>query len=129
MAQDRGKGIVIVADDDARARRAMMAELTGAGYNAVGYADARGALAHLALGERADALVTGVALPGPVDGIGLALEAGASRPTLPVIYVSDRGALEPGSVPEGALVAKPLRAGDIRAAVDGRLAPRPRRAA
>lgn len=129
MAQDRGKGIVIVADGDAHARRAMMAELQGAGYNPVGYGDARGALVHLALGERVDALVTGVKLAGPVDGIGLAREAEASRPALPVIYVSDLRPSDSCMVAGGSFVGKPLRPGDVPAAVADRLARRARRVA
>ncbi len=123
MARHRGKGIVIVAEDDPHARRAMASELLRAGYNPVAYGDTRGALLHLALGERADALVTGVALSGPVDGVGLAREAGAARPSLPVIYVSELPPVGPG-IPGGTFVTKPLRPGDVRAAVAGRLARR-----
>lgn len=64
--------VVVVAEDDPIAMRVVTAELEGAGYQVVTCSDGVTALEYVVYGERIDALVTDVRMPGSVDGLFLA---------------------------------------------------------
>lgn len=113
MAQPARPPVVIVAEDDPVARSVVVAEVTRAGYIAMAHGDGLSALEYLAMGERADALVTDVHMPGSVDGLFLAVEARAQRPYLPVVYMSARPVRAQSMVPGARFLPKPYRIGDL----------------
>lgn len=113
MPQPARPPVVVVAEDDPIARSIVTAELTRAGFLAMPHGDGLSALEYLAMGERADALVTDVHMPGSVDGLFLAVEARAQRPYLPVVYMSARSIRAQSMVPGGRFLPKPHRTGDL----------------
>ncbi|GJE74212.1 Sensor histidine kinase RcsC [Methylorubrum suomiense] len=90
---------MVVAEDDPIAMRIVAAELEAAGYQAVTCSDGIAALEYVAFGERLDALVTDVHMPGSVDGLFLANEVRSLRPRLPVVYLSGRAVGDRAQVP------------------------------
>lgn len=110
--------VVLMAEDDAIARRIAAAELVQAGYQVIAYADGISALAYLAMGERADALVTDVHMPGSLDGMFLAIEARSQRPRLPVVYVSGRSVDKAQMVSGARFLKKPYRIGALAGALN-----------
>ena len=105
--------VVLIAEDDTIARRIAAAELAQAGYQVIAYADGFSALEYLAMGERADALVTDVHMPGSFDGLFLAIEARSQRPHLPVVYVSGRSVDQAHMVDGARFLEKPYRIGAL----------------
>ncbi|KQP62188.1 response regulator [Methylobacterium sp. Leaf112] len=113
MAQPARPPVVIVAEDDPVARGVVVAEVTRAGYIAMAHGNGLSALEYLAMGERADALVTDVHMPGSIDGLFLAVEARAQRPYIPVIYMSARPVRVQSMVPGARFLPKPYRVGEL----------------
>lgn len=113
MSQRARPPVVIVAEDDPVARGLVVAELARAGYLAMPHRDGLSALEYLAMGERADALVTDVHMPGSIDGLFLAVEARAQRPYLPVLYMSARSLRAQSMVPGSRFLPKPYPVGDL----------------
>ena len=113
MSQRARPAVVVVAEDDPVARSLVVAELARAGYLAMPHGDGLSALEYLALGERADALVTDVHMPGSIDGLFLAVEARAQRPYLPVLYMSARALRVQSMVPGSRFLPKPYPVGGL----------------
>lgn len=107
------KPVVVVAEDDAIAMRIVVAELEAAGYQAVTCSDGISALEYVAYGERLDALVTAIHMPGSIDGLFLAAEVRAQRPRLPVVYLSGRTVERRRLVPGSRLLEKPFETGQL----------------
>jgi CheY-like chemotaxis protein len=82
----RGRGLVLVAEDEAGVRRALARALREGGYEVVEAGDGGEAL-EVAAGRRFDALVTDVDMPR-LDGIELARRLETSQARLPVLFVS-----------------------------------------
>ena len=79
----------ILLVEDEPVQRAMMAESLGdAGYEVTATCTGDEAAILLADRDRFDALLTDVAMPGRIDGIGLAEHAREVHPGLPVLFVS-----------------------------------------
>ncbi|GLS71319.1 hypothetical protein GCM10007890_33320 [Methylobacterium tardum] len=104
---------MVVAEDDPIALRMVAAELEAAGCQAVTCSDGIAALEHVAFGERLDALVTDVHMPGSVDGLFLATEVRALRPDLPVVYLSGRSVETRHMVPGSRFLGKPYGIGRL----------------
>jgi CYTH domain-containing protein/CheY-like chemotaxis protein len=119
MGQPARLPIVIVAEDDPIARSVVVAEVTRAGYIATAHGDGLSALEYLDMDERADALVTGVHMPGSIDGLFLAVEARAQRPYLPVVYIAARPVRAQSMVPGARFLTKPSRIGDLVGLLNG----------
>jgi signal transduction histidine kinase/CheY-like chemotaxis protein len=116
IADLRGRGSVLLVEDD-RAIRGMLARaLRVAGYDVSAAADAEEALALAGRPDaRVDVLVTDVMMPG-LGGRQLALRLEKERPRLKVLYMSGytddaafRGALRPGT----AFLQKPFNPSDL----------------
>lgn len=105
--------VVVVAEDDPIAMRIVAAELEAAGYQAVTCSNGITALEYVAFGERLDALVTDVHMPGSVDGLFLATEVRSLRPRLPVVYLSGRPVEARHMVPGSRFLEKPYQAGRL----------------
>jgi two-component system, cell cycle sensor histidine kinase and response regulator CckA len=82
----RGRGSVLVAEDDAQARHVFRLALEGAGYRVTVTASGEDALGR-GLVEPPDLLLSDVMLPG-MTGVDLALRLRATLPELPVLFVS-----------------------------------------
>lgn len=87
-----GRRVVCVVEDDPAIRRGLVDSLTFAGYDVLECSDGESARRTL-LGAELDLVLLDVVLPG-ASGFDLLPELRASRPTLPVILVTARGAEE-----------------------------------
>jgi CheY-like chemotaxis protein len=111
----RGGGeTVLLAEDDALVHAALAETLRDRGYRVVEAADADAALAVLDARTAVDAVLTDLAMPSSMDGLGFAAVARARRPGLPVVVTT--GHLDPlhggRRLPEGiGVVQKPHRSG------------------
>ena len=99
---------ILVVDDDAMVRFILTTELEDAGGVVTEAPDARAAITHLDDGQAFDLLVTDIRMPG-MDGWALAERARASRPALPVLYVTGWSEESPRPVAGSEILAKPFR--------------------
>jgi signal transduction histidine kinase/CheY-like chemotaxis protein len=114
-AQPTGETILLVEDEDP-VRRACRRILEAAGFEVIEASDGSQALAELA-DRHIDLLLTDVIMPGGTSGRDLAEHLQASRPGLPVLFMSGytsdviarRGILEPGIT----VVEKPFTTSDL----------------
>jgi CheY-like chemotaxis protein len=100
---------ILVVDDDAGLLEVIGRGLRSQGYEVICAATARDALATVAGTAEIDLLLVDVALPD-LDGLGLAREARAMRPWLPVRFMSGfvRSLQLVGAV-HGRVIDKPVR--------------------
>jgi CheY-like chemotaxis protein len=105
-----GRGTILLVEDDAEIRRLSERILLAAGYDVLTAADGRSALDVAASARALDLLVTDVIMPR-MNGRQLADWLRASRPDLPVLYVSayPRGLVSSNrpAGPDGAYLEKP----------------------
>jgi signal transduction histidine kinase/CheY-like chemotaxis protein len=83
-----GTETILVVEDDAAVREAVVEILTDLGYSVLKAGDAEAALSVLSSGARVDLLFTDVVMPGPVKTRDLARRAQALLPGLKVLYTS-----------------------------------------
>jgi CheY-like chemotaxis protein len=83
-----GAVALLLAEDEPEVREILATELTERGFVVSAAADAAGALALLDGGFRPDAVVTDLAMPGGMDGLGLVEEARRRLPRLPAVLVT-----------------------------------------
>jgi PAS domain S-box-containing protein len=87
---------VLVVDDDPLVREVLAEQLRAAGFEVLRAASGTEALALVTTGERIDALVTGLSMPG-LDGLAVIREAQSRIPGLPTVlltgYAGDIAAL------------------------------------
>ena len=87
---ERPQTCVLLVEDEALIAEIIGEALAESGHTVHEVANAQEAIAHLANGARVDLLFTDINLPGDVDGIGLAEQARAVNPRLPVLFASGR---------------------------------------
>jgi CheY-like chemotaxis protein len=90
------------------------------GYEVIAVENGPAALAELARGRKVDLLFTDVVMPGGMTGHDLAVQAGAARPGLRVLFTSgfpDSSALPKGLDASVRLLAKPYRRADLAGAL------------
>lgn len=119
---------ILVVEDEAAMRKHVVAQLTKAGYEVLGAADAREALAILESGEHIDLLFTDLLMPGGLNGRQLADIARKREPTLKVLYTSGYTAESlagrtGGEVEADLLLTKPYRKSDLLERVKNALDP------
>jgi CheY-like chemotaxis protein len=121
----RGGGArVLVVDDDAAVARLTAGMLEGAGYRAVVVGGAEGALERLGRGERFDAVLTDVLMPGGMSGVALAGEVGRRWPEVPVLLATGYAGPE-GAGPHGhPVLHKPFATSELTVALAALLAGR-----
>jgi PAS domain S-box-containing protein len=87
-ARERGRGTILVVEDDTTLRRTVVRQLIELGYTVLEAQDARMALDVLSGGRRIDLLLTDIVMPGDIDGLGLADQAVTLHPALRVLLTS-----------------------------------------
>jgi len=111
---------VLVVEDDAAIRRGLVDSLTFAGYAVLECSDGLGAK-RLAVAAELDLVLLDLVLPG-ASGLEILAELRRSRPTLPVILVTARGAEEDRvrGLKQGAddYVVKPFSSSELLARVE-----------
>jgi CheY-like chemotaxis protein len=115
-----GDETVLVVEDNAQLRRVVERQLTELGYTVREAASAQPALALLAGDEPVDLLFTDIVMPGAMDGLDLAYEAGRLRPGLRVLLTSGftgGGANRRVADSPFELLAKPYSLGELARAV------------
>jgi PAS domain S-box-containing protein len=83
----RGRGSVLVVDDDADVARITAVFMRKAGFDVTSVSSSNQALSELCLGTRFDALVTDFAMPG-MNGTDLVLEARELHSDLPALVIT-----------------------------------------
>ncbi len=78
---------LLLVDDDEPVRQVLAAELAGHGYTVIPVASGAAALALLDAGERVDALVSDLSMPG-MDGVALIRAAQERRPDMPAVLLT-----------------------------------------
>jgi CheY-like chemotaxis protein len=78
---------LLLVDDDEPVRQVLAAELAGHGYSVIPVASGAAALALLDAGERVDALVSDLSMPG-MDGVALIRAAQERRPDMPAVLLT-----------------------------------------
>ncbi len=124
----RGRGeLILVVEDDTLLRNLTARIVASLGYRVHATEDAKSALEALGAMPDISALFTDVTLPGGMNGIELAAEAGNRRPGLPCLFTSghlgDQGGASEGA-PEP-LLRKPYRPDDLARALGRLLAEAP----
>ncbi len=114
----RGKERILVTEDDAQVRASVVQQLRSLGYEVAEAADGEQALAELTAAlQPYDLLLTDFVMPGLLNGMALAEEAGRRRPAMRIVFMSgysedaivQHGRLDPGV----RLLAKPFRKIDL----------------
>jgi CheY-like chemotaxis protein len=109
---------VLVCEDDDDVAALVVDMLTQLGYAPTRVTSAAAALGALADGREVDLLFTDVMMPGGMDGLALAREAGRRRPGLAVLLTTGYTggpASEPIGVP---VLRKPYRIDDLARALE-----------
>ncbi len=111
-----GEGRLLLVEDDAQVRRAMLRLLEDRGFDAIAVSSKDEALAVLAGEHDPIALmITDVVMPGG-DGVSLAKEARTKVPDLRVLFMSgytEHSLLEELQKPGTLFMAKPFRGNDL----------------
>ena len=79
---------ILLVEDEPLQRELMAESLSSAGYEVTATRTGDEAAILLADRDRFDALLTDIAIPGRIDGIGLAEHARQVHPDLPILFVS-----------------------------------------
>jgi CheY-like chemotaxis protein len=109
-------GTILVLDDEVLIRMTVTEELADAGYRCLEAANGADALALLAANPDVSLLITDLGLPGGMNGRQVADAARASRPDLPVLFItgySDQGELGDGELQRTGMMAKPFRMAEM----------------
>ena len=98
--------IVLVVEDNSLVRVVIADFLQSAGFDVIQAVDGAAALKVLASGAEFNVLFSDVQMPGPIDGVGVAMRVRAQRPDMPIVLTSGHGV--PESLPRGGrFVSKP----------------------
>ena len=113
-----GERILVVEDDEQL--REIAAELVGSlGYSVEVARSGREALARFEAGDRFDALLTDIVMPGGMGGFALGEAVRAIHPTLPIIYMSGYTRITEAEMGTaiGGFVQKPCTPSDLSNAI------------
>jgi CheY-like chemotaxis protein len=117
---------VLVVDDDTAVRRLTVEMLEGMGWRAAAVGGAEEALELLGVGERFDAVLSDVLMPGGMSGVRLAREIGRRWPGMPVLLATGYAGVE-GVEPHGfPVLQKPFATTELAIALKSLLARRTR---
>lgn len=111
---------VLLVEDEALIAEIIGEALTDSGHAVHTVSTAQDAITHLSNGARVDLLFTDINLPGELDGVGLAEQARAVNPQLPVLFASGRWwrLEELRALPNAATLRKPYSPARACEAVD-----------
>ncbi len=106
MSGEISQPIVLVVEDNSLVRVIIADFLERAGFGVIQAVDGAAALVVLASGVEFNVLFSDVQMPGPIDGVGVAMRVRAERPDMPVVLTSGHGV--PVTLPSGGrFVSKP----------------------
>ncbi len=106
MSGETSQPIVLVVEDNSLVRVIIADFLESAGFVVIQAVDGAAALVVLASGADFDVLFSDVQMPGPIDGVGVAMRIRAQHPAMPIVLTSGHGA--PEALPAGGrFVSKP----------------------
>lgn len=83
--------LALLVDDDDEVRRVLRRDLVSMGLGVVEAEGSSDALTLAQTVEKIDVVLTDVAMPGPISGIGLGKQLADLRPDLPIIYITGHG--------------------------------------
>lgn len=115
---------ILLVDDDLSVLDLTQELLGLSGYAVLAAPGGAAALAHIAAGERFDAVITDHSMPG-MSGEELIVRIRALLPTLPCLLMTGHGDMTEDLTIEVNVLRKPFRASELAAAVRGVLAPPP----
>jgi CheY-like chemotaxis protein len=114
MRTRTGRPNILLVEDEPLLRAVTSDHLREAGFRVIEAAAAADAIALLEQHPEIDVLFTDMNMPGPVDGLGLAIQVRRNRPHLHVIMTSGQWVGTNADVPEGALfLQKPYSVGAV----------------
>jgi CheY-like chemotaxis protein len=103
---ENSQPIVLVVEDNSLVRVVIASFLESAGFMVIQAEDGAAALVVLASGAEFHVLFTDVQMPGPIDGVGVAIRVREQRPGMPIVVTSGHGI--PELLPTGGrFVSKP----------------------
>jgi len=103
---DNPRPIVLVVEDNSLVRVVIADFLECAGFVVIQAVDGAAALLILASGAEFNILFTDIQMPGPIDGVGVAMRMREQRPDIPIVVTSGHGV--PERLPVGGrFIAKP----------------------
>ena len=115
LDEARGRGTVLLVDDEEIVRLSTADMLGDLGYDVVQAASAEAALSEIGNGARFDLIVTDHLMPG-MTGTDLARALAERRPALPILVVSGYAEIE-GGVPDLPYLTKPFRKDELAASL------------
>jgi CheY-like chemotaxis protein len=138
MTESRAPGggeTILVVEDNAALRRAVVLQLTTLGYHVRESENAAAAIAHLESGEAVDLLFADVVMPGKLDGYDLARMVRQRWPSIKIVLTSGFPGGNPDRASKGVadipLLSKPYRrdalARTLHEALKGRVDEAPER--
>ncbi|NEV00233.1 response regulator [Bradyrhizobium uaiense] len=98
---------VLLVEDEWFIRFDVAEELRGAGFEVVEASTADDAMDYISTGERIDALITDVRMPGTLDGLDLAGKVRVMQPMLLILVASGSTELESAASRVGGFISKP----------------------
>jgi len=115
----RGRGTVLLIEDDEDVAGMATAMLAMIGYDSHHARDARTALALLLGGQRFDALFSDIVMPGGMNGLELAKKVRSHFPDLPILLASGMAHATADVDRQGfSIIAKPYRADGLSEALN-----------
>ena len=99
MNGETSQPIVLVVEDNSLVRVIIADFLESAGFVVIQAVDGAAALLVLASGVDFNVLFSDVQMPGPIDGVGVAMRVRTQRPDMPIVLTSGHGA--PETLPVG----------------------------
>ncbi len=99
MSGETSRPIVLVVEDNSLVRVIIADFLESAGFVVIQAVDGAAALVVLASGAEFNVLFSDVLMPGPIDGVGVAMRIRAEHPDMPIVLTSGHGM--PEAVPLG----------------------------
>jgi PAS domain S-box-containing protein len=111
-------GRVLIVEDDAEVAEVTAALIDELGYEYLLASDAEAALQILERGEKFDLVLSDVAMPGAMDGIGLAHALRQLYPGVPILLASGLTAPDEAAAVEIPLLSKPYGLEDLRRAIN-----------
>ena len=98
--------IVLVVEDNSLVRVIIADFLESAGFGVIQAVDGAAALGVLESGADFNVLFSDVQMPGPIDGVGVAMLMREQRPDMPIVLTSGHGT--PEALPAGGrFISKP----------------------